>query len=67
MPGATHLEALCDIDRDALLEGPREHLLEHDVGNLLHLALGQLAEDDDLVQPVQEFWPAQPQQAFVPG
>ena len=35
-----------------------EHLLQHDVGNLLHLHLGELAEDDDLIQTVEELGPA---------
>ncbi len=51
------LEALGDVDLDALALGAHEDLLEHDVRDLLHLRLGQLAEDDDLVQPVQELGP----------
>lgn len=47
-----------DIDLNALLLRALEHLLEHDVGNLLDLALGQLAEHDDLVQTVEELGPA---------
>jgi hypothetical protein len=54
-----HLEALCDVDLDALLCCASEDFLEHDVCDLLHFALGQLAEYDDLVQPVEELRPAQ--------
>ena len=60
-----YLEALCDINLDALLLCPDEDLFQHDVSNLLDLALGQLAEHNDLVQPVQELWPAGRQQLSV--
>ena len=54
----SHLEALRDIDLDALGLRTCKHLVQHDVCNLLHLCLGELAEHDDLIQPVQEFGPA---------
>ena len=54
----THLEALSDINLDALLCGPAKHLIQHDVGNHLDLALSELPEDDDLVNSVEELWPA---------
>lgn len=62
-----HLEALSDVNLDALLLGAVEDLLQHDVGNLLDLALGQLAEHNDLVQPVQELGPAHPQSHNLSG
>lgn len=46
-----YLEALCDINLDLLLLCPLEDLAKHDVCNLLDLTLGQLSEDNDLVQP----------------
>ncbi len=62
MLSKAYLEALSDIDLDALLDGALEDLIEHDVCNHLHLALGELPEDDDLIYSVQELWPAVPQQ-----
>ena len=52
------LEALGHVDLDALLLGTLEDVAQHDVGNLLDLRLGELSEDDDLVQAVQELGPA---------
>ena len=56
--GAACLETLGDIDLDALGLRAGKDLCQHDVRDLLHLLLGELPEDDDLVQPVQELWPA---------
>lgn len=47
----TYLEALGDINLDLLLLCPLEDLPKHDVCNLLNLTLGQLSEDNDLIQP----------------
>jgi hypothetical protein len=51
------LELLCDLDLQALLLAALEHVLQHDVRNLLHLLLRELPEHDDLVQAVEELWP----------
>ena len=48
-----YLESLCNVNLDFLLLRPLEDLAEHDVCNLLNLALGQLSEDNDLIQPAQ--------------
>jgi hypothetical protein len=55
-----HLEALGDIDLDALDLSALEDLCEHDVSDLLHLALAQLPEHDDLVQPASHFFLSTP-------
>mmetsp|Transcript_33134 Transcript_33134/g.72240 ORF Transcript_33134/g.72240 Transcript_33134/m.72240 type:complete len:942 (-) Transcript_33134:128-2953(-) len=48
------LETLCDGQVHALLLHALEHLVQHNVRNLLHLQLGQLTEHDDLVETVKE-------------
>lgn len=47
------MTALC-ARRCRWQEVARAYILEHDVSNLLDLSLAELAEDNDLVQPVQE-------------
>mmetsp|Transcript_3026 Transcript_3026/g.11268 ORF Transcript_3026/g.11268 Transcript_3026/m.11268 type:complete len:911 (+) Transcript_3026:148-2880(+) len=48
------LEPVGDVESDLLLLEALEHLVEHDLGNLAHLVLVELAEDDDLVEAVEE-------------
>merc|ERR1719414_2086695 len=48
------LESPRDVQLDALGLSAADDVREHDVGDLLHLVLGQLAEDDDVVQAVEE-------------
>jgi len=38
----------------ALLAHAAEHLLEHDLGDLLDLVAAELTEDDDLIETIQE-------------
>ena len=51
------LEPVSHVDGDLLFCEALEHVLQHDVCNLANLALVELAEDDDLVQAVQELGP----------
>ncbi|GER30175.1 63 kDa protein, partial [Striga asiatica] len=42
---------------DIPLLQPHNHLLQHNIPNLLHLLLRQLPEHNHIVQPVQKLWP----------
>mmetsp|Transcript_47391 Transcript_47391/g.90492 ORF Transcript_47391/g.90492 Transcript_47391/m.90492 type:complete len:201 (+) Transcript_47391:338-940(+) len=48
------LEALCNRQVHALFLHALEHLVQHDVRNLLHLQLGQLPEHNNFIETVQK-------------